>query len=179
MVSVMSEPLDRALQITGKIQVKLWVSSDCEDTAFTAKLMRVTPDGQAYNIRSSITTIGQGSIAGENYKPEQQTQVTIDMWDVCYTVRAGERIRLDISSSDYPNFHVHCNYKGVWGEQKNSVSHIRACTAAVRQLQQWKWRSVYSSKGKRADQAIFYLSKQKKVLSDHIHVSDLKALFFY
>ena len=117
-ISVMSEPLDRALQITGKIQVKLWVSSDCEDTAFTAKLMRVTPDGQAYNIRSSITTIGQGSIAGENYKPEQQTQVTIDMWDVCYTVRAGERIRLDISSSDYPNFHVHCNYKGIWGEQK-------------------------------------------------------------
>lgn len=79
--------------------------------------MRVTPDGKAYNIRSSITTISQGSENGETYLPGTPVPVTVDMWDVCYTVKAGERLRLDISSSDYPNFHIHCNYRGIWGLQ--------------------------------------------------------------
>lgn len=51
--------------------------------------------------------------------PGTPVPVTVDLWDVCYTVRAGERLRLDISSSDYPNFHVHCNYPGIWGLQRS------------------------------------------------------------
>ena len=116
-VTLISQPLENDLRITGKIQARLWVSTDGEDTAFTAKLMRVTPDGKAYNIRSSITTISQGSENGETYLPGTPVPVTVDMWDVCYTVKAGERLRLDISSSDYPNFHIHCNYRGIWGLQ--------------------------------------------------------------
>ena len=118
-VTLLSQPLEKDLRIMGKIQVQLWVSTDGEDTAFTAKLMRVTPDGNSYNIRGSITTISQGSEAGEHYVPGTPVPVTVDLWDVCYTVRAGEQLRLDISSSDYPNFHVHCNYPGIWGLQRS------------------------------------------------------------
>ncbi|MGI6256179.1 MAG: CocE/NonD family hydrolase [Acutalibacter sp.] len=119
-ITLVSQPLERDLRITGKIQAQLWVATDGEDTAFTAKLMRVTPEGKAYNIRSSITTISQGSPAGEHYQPGSPVPVKLDMWDVCYTVKAGERLRLDMSSSDYPNFHIHCNYRGVWGLQRSS-----------------------------------------------------------
>ena len=116
-LTFISDPLTEDLRIFGRMQAELWVSSDCEDTSFTAKVMRVTPEGEAYNIRSSIASLSHGSQAGEAYVPHTRTQVKIDMWDVCYTVKKGERLRLDISSSNYPEYHIHCNYRGIWGEQ--------------------------------------------------------------
>lgn len=116
-ITLFSLPLSEDLRICGKIRAELFVSSDCEDTAFTAKLMRVTPRGEAYHIRSSITTVSQGSAAGEDYLPGSCIQVNIDMWEICCTVKKGERLRLDLSSSNYPEYHIHCNYRGVWGEQ--------------------------------------------------------------
>ena len=56
-VSFVSAPLEKALPICGQIKVHLNVSTDVDDTAFTAKLMEVFPDGRAYNIRGGITTI--------------------------------------------------------------------------------------------------------------------------
>ena len=44
-------------EILGKIRVKLAVSTDAPDTAFTAKVMEVLPDGTAYNIRGTIATV--------------------------------------------------------------------------------------------------------------------------
>lgn len=116
-ISFVSAPLEKDLEIMGKIELELFVKSDCEDTAFTAKVMQVNQAGVAYNIRSSIATIEQGSIDGENYVPNTVVKVVIEMWDVCYTIKKGEKLRLDISSSDYPNYHIHSNYRGVWGKQ--------------------------------------------------------------
>lgn len=59
-LSFVSEPLEETFTLNGKASVRLFVESDCEDTAFTAKIMEVTPEGKAYNIRSSIATLEQG-----------------------------------------------------------------------------------------------------------------------
>ncbi len=115
-LSFTSKPLDKGCRIFGKIKVKLWVISDCEDTAFTAKLIEVRPNGEAYNIRSSITTILSGRNGG-NYVPGTPVQVEIEMWDIFYRVEAGCCLRLDISSSDFPQYHIHSNYKGPWALQ--------------------------------------------------------------
>ena len=56
-LSFVSEPLEETFTLNGKASVRLFVESDCEDTAFTAKIMEVTPEGKAYNIRSSIATL--------------------------------------------------------------------------------------------------------------------------
>ena len=122
-LSFISEPLKEDTHILGKIKVKLWVKSDCEDTAFTAKLMEVRPDGSTYNIRSSITTIA-ADVKDGDYTPNTPVQVEIDMWDIFYHVSAGCKLRLDISSSDFPQYSIHSNYKGQWAlQEKTKIAH--------------------------------------------------------
>ena len=84
-----SEPLDHDLHIQGAISVDLYVSSSAPDTAFTAKLMCVDPDGTARNYRTSITTIGLDTPDAAPYKPGEIRRVSIDMWGICWMVPPG------------------------------------------------------------------------------------------
>ena len=119
-----SEPLDHDLHIQGAISVDLYVSSSAPDTACTAKLMCVDPDGTARNYRTSITTIGLDTPDAAPYKPGEIRRVSIDMWGICWMVPAGSRIRCDISSSDFPQYSVHTNHAGLWSEQTGTqVAH--------------------------------------------------------
>ncbi len=122
-ISFISEPIKEDFIIGGKIKVKLTVSSDCYDTAFTAKLMEQKPDGRYVNIRSSITTIA-ADCPEKSYRPGEKIQVTIEMWDIIWKVEAGAVLRLDISSSDFPQYSVHTNYMGIWSHQdKCRIAH--------------------------------------------------------
>lgn len=116
-ISFQSEALQTDWKIFGKIRVSLWISTDAEDTAFTAKLMAVAPDGSAYNIRSSITTLA-ADVA--EYVPNTKAEVHIDLWDVVWTVKKGYRLRLDVSSSDFPQYAVHSNYPGIWASSSRT-----------------------------------------------------------
>ncbi|MFV0467172.1 MAG: CocE/NonD family hydrolase [Lachnospiraceae bacterium] len=104
--------------IAGAMKVHLCVSSDCEDTSFSAKVMEIRKDGNAVNIRSSVTTIAADR-NGDIYIPGTVTEVCIEMWDIAWEIKKGSRIRVDISSSDFPQYSVHCNYPGIWSRQEN------------------------------------------------------------
>ena len=46
------------------------------------------------------------------------------MWNIVYTIPKGSRIRVDVSSSDFPQYHVHSNQKGLWSEKtENKIAH--------------------------------------------------------
>jgi hydrolase, cocE/nonD family len=48
----------------------------------------------------------------------------VEMWDMNWTVQPGSCLRLDVSSSDFPQYAVHSNYAGVWSEQeKTRIAH--------------------------------------------------------
>ncbi len=111
-ICFVSEPLEENVLISGKIRAFLYVSSDCPDTAFTAKAMEIRESGEAYNIRSSITSLCHD--IGHAYKPGTVEEVSIDMWDIVYELHKGSRLRLDISSSDFPQYHLHSNCAGNW-----------------------------------------------------------------
>ena len=117
-VSFISAPLEHDLTIMGKISAELYVKSTAGDTAFTAKLMEVTPDGKAYNIRGSIATLAYD----RPYTPGEVRKITVPMWDVAFQVKAGSRLRLDVSSSDFPQYAAHPNLPGCWAEQRESVT---------------------------------------------------------
>lgn len=114
-LSFISEPLERDTHILGQMKAKLFVSSDAEDTAFTAKIMEVNEEGKAYNIRSTITTLC--SAQDMTYTPGEVREVALDMWDIDWQLKKGSRIRVDISSSDFPQYAVHSNFAGPWAEQ--------------------------------------------------------------
>ncbi len=121
-ISFVSKPLTEAMEVEGKIRVHLFVSSDAEDTAFSAKLMEVFKNGDTVNIRGSITTLAyrNGSEHRKAYTPGEIVDIVIEMWDVAWKLRKGSCIRLDISSSDFPQYCVHSNYPGIWSMQSET-----------------------------------------------------------
>lgn len=122
-LSFISEPFTKDLQIIGKIKVHLYVSSSCPDTAFTAKIIEVRENKKAYSIRSGITSLCHD--IGHSYEPQAIECVTIEMWDIAYQLRKGSRLRIDISSSDFPQYHVHSNYAGVWSLQDKTQKAVQ------------------------------------------------------
>ena len=122
-LSFESEPLTEDLTVIGRPSVELYVSSDAEDTCFTVKLMEVFENGEAYNIRNGITTLAyrNGSPDRLTYTPGERVKIRIETWDVAWMLKKGSRIRLDISSSDFPEYAVHPNQAGVWSVIRETV----------------------------------------------------------
>jgi hypothetical protein len=115
-------------EIAGPVVVTLFVSSSAIDTDFTAKLIDQYPpspdypDGYAMNIQDGIVRARLRAFtqAGSGYRricaqsdrplvPGEVVEVTIDLWSTCVLFRTGHRIRLDISSSNFPRFDVNPN----------------------------------------------------------------------
>ncbi len=118
-LSFQSPPLAAPVHIAGSIRVHLSVSSTAEDTAFTVKLMEVKPDGRALNIRDTIRSLRHrnGDLHAEDYSPGEQVQLRLKTWPIEWQLSAGSRLRVDISSSNFPAYHVHPNLPGPWAEQ--------------------------------------------------------------
>ena len=103
-VTLVSEPLDSDLEITGPIKLILFVSSTAEDTDFYAKLADVHPNGDSYFIQSgSIRMRYRNSLDGPDWMtPGKVYEIEIPMSATSNVFRKGHRIQLLITSSDFP-----------------------------------------------------------------------------
>ena len=101
-----SEPLDRDLEVTGPIKVHLFAASSAVDTDFTAKLVDVRPDGYAQNLQDGIVRARYRASAAQPsfINPGRVYQYTIDLWSTSQVLKAGHRMRVEISSSNFPRF---------------------------------------------------------------------------
>ncbi len=99
-------PLAEDIEVTGPICVKLYASSSTPDTDFTAKLVDVFPDGYAMNLCDGIIRARYRKSFEEAklMKPDTVYEFTIDCWVTGNVFKAGHRIRVDISSSNFPRF---------------------------------------------------------------------------
>lgn len=93
------EPLEEDLEVTGPIQLVLYVSTTAPSTDFAAKLVDVRPDGSAYNVSDGILRHGFGP--SERKRP---TEIHIQLWPTSTVIFKGHRVRLEVSSSNYPRF---------------------------------------------------------------------------
>lgn len=127
-LSFISEPLDRDMTIAGNVKVYLKVSSDADDTAFAFTLSELTPSGESYNMRTSIATLGyrDGLLKPRvKYRKGSQMVLEIEALPILWTVKAGNALRLDIKSSQFPEYAVHSNTEGVWAEQAETVKAVQ------------------------------------------------------
>ncbi len=135
-LSFVSEPLTEDLTIAGAVKVRLKVSTDVDDTAFAFTLSEVTSDGVAYNMRTSITTLGyRKDLLGKRvaYRKGRKVRIEIVALPIVWTVRAGNSLRLDIKSSNFPEYAVHPNRAGVWAEQADAcIAHQTISTGSRR-----------------------------------------------
>ena len=101
-----SEILTQPLEITGPITARLFVSSDCPDTDFTVKLTDVYPDGRSMLITDGILRMRNrnGADHWEFMEPGEIYEIEVDIWSTSLVFNQGHRIRVAISSSNYPRF---------------------------------------------------------------------------
>ncbi|NNF11932.1 MAG: CocE/NonD family hydrolase [Gemmatimonadetes bacterium] len=112
-----TEPLTEAVEVTGPVLVRLWISSDAPDTDFTAKLIDVYPpsedypEGFAMNLTDGVVRCRYRDSWERPSMMEEGAvyEVTIEAFPTSNLFSAGHRIRLDISSSNYPHFDLNFN----------------------------------------------------------------------
>ena len=112
-----SEPLPYDLEVTGEMEVKLWASSTAQDTDFTAKLIDVYPPSQDWpggfdmNIADGIVRARfRDSLHDEKLmEPGQTYPITVELYPTSNIFKKGHRLRVDISSSNFPRFDLNPN----------------------------------------------------------------------
>jgi putative CocE/NonD family hydrolase len=122
-----SEPLNEGIEVSGPIDVTLYVSSDVKDSDVTAKLIDVYPDGTAYNLDETIQRLRYRDgydrplvwmERGKVYKVQLSPMTTSNYF------AAGHRVRLEISSSNFPRFDRNLNTGGNnYDEGQGVVAH--------------------------------------------------------
>ena len=99
-------PLDADLEVTGPVTLTLYAATTAADTDFTAKLVDVSPCGSARNLTDGIirARYRQGTDAPHPITPHTIHEYAIDLVATSNVFQAGHRIRLEISSSNFPRF---------------------------------------------------------------------------
>lgn len=115
-LSFRSEPLEWDLEVTGSVRVILHVQTTVSDTDVTAKLIdeyppsRSYPNGYALNLTDSITRLSyRAGGSATPVQPGEVLEVTIELYPTSNNFVAGHRVRVDISSSNFPRFDVNPN----------------------------------------------------------------------
>ena len=99
-----TEPLSEDMEVTGPVRVRLWVSSDARDTDFNARLMDVAPDGYAAILADGQLRLRyRAGFSNERLlKPGEVAAIDIDLGATSNLFARGHRVRVDISSSNWP-----------------------------------------------------------------------------
>ena len=124
-----TDPLAEDVEVTGPLSVNLWISSTAVDTDFTAKLIDVYPSSEDYpcgyhmNLVDSIirARYRNGWEKPEMMEPGKVYSVTIDLPPTSNLFVRGHRIRVDVSSSNFPRFDVNPNTGEPVGRHTHSV----------------------------------------------------------
>ena len=157
---VLTEPLE----VTGPISVKLFAATSAEDTDWTAKLVDVHTRGFAQNIQDGIVRARyrESSQEASLIQPDRVYEYTIDLWASSNTFLRGHRIRVEISSSNFPRFDRNQNTGGESGHGDfDGQGHadrlpygripVAHCPAPHSQEQPVKARSAGASERRRSD----------------------------
>ena len=100
-------PLAAPVTLAGPVQVDLTLRTDAPDTDVVATLVHLSDDG-AYGLTSGVRRVRyRRGRDREVPVPDGPIRVAVDMWDAHHRVPAGDRLRLDVASSDAPRFDPH------------------------------------------------------------------------
>ena len=135
-----TEPLKKGIEITGPVEITLYVSSDVKDTDFTVKLIDVYPDGRAYNLDETIQRVRyrQGYDKEVFMEKGEVYKLPVSSLSTSNYFAQGHRIRIEVSSSNFPRFARNLNTGGNnydeadWIVAHNKVHHSAAYPSQIR-----------------------------------------------
>ncbi len=120
-------PLDQPVEVTGPVKLILCASSSAPDTDWTAKLVDVSPCGYARNLTDGIlrARFRTSMREGTPIMPGDVIEYEIDLWSTSNTFLPGHRIRLEVSSSNFPRFDRNPNTGELPGRSAEMVSALQ------------------------------------------------------
>lgn len=100
------DTLTSDMEVTGPVTLTLFAASSAPDTDFTAKLVDVRPDGYAQNLAEGVirARFRESLSSPMLITPGQVYEYAIDLWATSHVFRAGHRVRLEVSSSNFPRY---------------------------------------------------------------------------
>jgi hypothetical protein len=109
-----TDPFPDGLEVSGPVEVTLYVSSDAKDTDVTVKLLDVDPDGRAYNLDESIQRLRyrEGYDRKVLMEPGTVYKVEVGPLTTSNWFAPGHRLRIEVSSSNFPRFDRNLNTGG-------------------------------------------------------------------
>jgi putative CocE/NonD family hydrolase len=118
-----SEPLERDLVIAGDVHVTLHAATDAADTDFTARLCLVDTAGVSTNLLEGIVRARYRESAEQPtpIRPGEVYQYRIELGPIAARVPAGYRLRLQVGSSDFPQWDRNLNTGGPFGQESASA----------------------------------------------------------
>ncbi len=118
-----TDPLKEGVEVTGSVETMLYVSSDVKDTDFTVKLIDVYPDGSAYNLDETIQRVRFREGYDKELFMEKGKIYKVDLTPMSTSnyFKEGHRIRIEISSSNFPRFARNMNTGGNNFDEKEGV----------------------------------------------------------
>jgi uncharacterized protein len=134
-----TKPFCADTEVTGPVTVELYAASSAVDTDFTAKLVDVDSSGVARNLTEGIVRARyrDSQAKPENLVPGQAYRFDIDLWATSNVFLAGHKLRLEISSSNFPRFDRNLNLGQAsssakdYVTAKNSILHDSAHPSAL------------------------------------------------
>ena len=122
-----TQPLEQALEVTGPVTATVYASSSAPDTDFTAKLVDVGPDGYARNVAEGILRARsrEADRPSSNIEPGAVNRYDIDMWATSNVFMRGHRVRLEVSSSNFPKYDRNANTGEPIGSDRTVVSALQ------------------------------------------------------
>lgn len=135
-----TDPLKEGTEVSGFIESRLYVSSDAKDTDFTIKLIDVYPDGRAYNLDETIQRVRYREGYDKEVFMEKDKVYKVDLTPMSTSnyFEKGHRIRVEISSSNFPRFARNLNTGGNNYDEKegivahNQVHHSKSYPSQIR-----------------------------------------------
>ncbi len=117
-------PLADDVEVTGPVSLEFYAKSSAVDTDFTAKLVDVGPDGFAQNLTEGIVRARyrESQEKATLLHPDRMERFTIDLWSTSNVFRSGHRVRLEVSSSNFPRFDRNLNTGEKLGVTEKFVS---------------------------------------------------------
>ncbi|MBS3819893.1 CocE/NonD family hydrolase [bacterium] len=118
-----TDPLEEGIEISGPVEITLYVSSDVKDTDFTVKLVDVYPDGRAYNLCDTIQRVRyRKGYDKEVFMEEGEVyKVPVSSMSTSNYFAPGHRIRIEVSSSNFPRYARNLNTGGNNYDEKEGV----------------------------------------------------------
>jgi len=99
-----TDALPEDTEVTGPVSVHLWACTSAPDTDFVARLVDVHPDGRAYNLTDGIIRARYRTGSESLVEPNRPYEYVIDLWATSNVFKAGHRIRLQVTSSNFPRW---------------------------------------------------------------------------